>query len=60
MSCMDMLGGRRHDRIYAYDTTIWHQDVLAPEKVGKQEALDAAASYEDGYRQFKIKPGFPR
>ncbi len=57
MSCVEMLGGRQNDRIDAYDTTIWHQDMLTPENVGKQEALDAAASYADGYRQFKIKIG---
>jgi len=57
VSCVDMLGGRRHDTIDAYDTTIWHQDMITPENAAKQEGEDAAASYADGYRQFKIKVG---
>jgi len=57
VSCVDMLGGRRRDTIDAYDTTIWHQDMITPENAAKQEGEDAAASYADGYRQFKIKVG---
>jgi L-alanine-DL-glutamate epimerase-like enolase superfamily enzyme len=57
VSCVDMLGGRRRDTIDAYDTTIWHQDMVTPENAAKQEGEDAAASYGDGYRQFKIKVG---
>lgn len=57
VSCVDMLGGRQRDRVDAYDTTLWNQDMITPENAGKQEGVDAAASYADGYRQFKIKVG---
>lgn len=57
VSCVNMLGGRQRDRIDAYDTTLWHQDMVTPENAARQEGEDAAASYNDGYRQFKIKVG---
>ena len=57
VSCVNMLGGRQRDRIEAYDTTLWHQDVVTPENAVRQEGEDASASYKDGYRQFKIKVG---
>jgi len=57
LSCVDMLGGRQRDRIAAYDTTLYHQDLVDPEKGAGQVAEEAAASYRDGYREFKIKTG---
>lgn len=57
VSCVEMLGGRLRERIDAYDTTLYHQDISAPEKGAGQVAEEAAESYKDGYRQFKIKTG---
>ena len=57
VSCVNMLGGPQRDRVDAYDTTLWHQDMVTPENAARQEGEDAAASYNDGYRQFKIKVG---
>ena len=32
VSCIDLLGGRKRDRIDAYDTTLYFQDIAAPNR----------------------------
>lgn len=55
--CIDLLGGRKRDRVPAYDTTMFYQDFLDPEKGPAKSAEEAAASKEAGYRQMKVKVG---
>jgi L-alanine-DL-glutamate epimerase-like enolase superfamily enzyme len=57
VSCVDLLGGQVRDRVPAYDTTLYFQDLLNPEKGAAQVAEDAAESRKDGYNEFKIKVG---
>lgn len=57
VSAIDLLGGRKNDRIHAYDTTLYFQDLLNAEKGAAQVAEEAAEGYRAGYRQFKIKTG---
>ena len=59
VSCVELLGGRVRDRVPAYDTTLFFQDMLNPEKGAGQVAADAAKSHSDGYTGFKIKVGRP-
>ena len=59
VSCVDLLGGQVRDRVPAYDTTLFFQDLLNPEKGAAQVAADAAKSHSDGYNGFKIKVGRP-
>lgn len=57
VSCIDLLGGRKRDRVDAYDTTLYFQDFLNPEKGAAQVAEEATEAYGAGYRQLKIKTG---
>ncbi len=57
VSAIDLLGGRVRDTIPAYDTTLYFQDFLVPEKGAKQVAEEAAEAQEAGYRALKIKTG---
>ena len=59
VSCVDLLGGRVRDVVPAYDTTLYYQDLVNPEKGAGQVAEEAAESRRDGYRQFKMKVGRP-
>ena len=59
VSCVELLGGQVRDRVPAYDTTLFFQDLLNPEKGSGQVAEDAAKSHSDGYNAFKIKVGRP-
>ena len=57
VSCIDLLGGRKRDRVDAYDTTLYFQDILAPDRGAAQVAEEAKEGYDAGYRQMKIKVG---
>ena len=57
ISCVDMLGGRTRDLVPAYDTTMYFQDILDPEKGAARCAEEAAEAMAAGYRQMKIKTG---
>ena len=57
VSCVDLLAGRKRERIEAYDTTLYFQDFLGAEDGPAQVAAEAKESFRSGYRQFKIKTG---
>ncbi|MDP6073351.1 MAG: enolase C-terminal domain-like protein, partial [SAR202 cluster bacterium] len=57
VSCIDLLGGRKRDRVDAYDTTLYFQDIPAPDRGAAQVAEEAREAYDAGYRQMKIKVG---
>ena len=57
VSAIDLLGGKRHDSVPAYDTTLYFQDFLNPEKGAQQVGDEAAQAYADGWRAVKIKTG---
>ncbi len=57
VSCVDLLGGRVRDSVPAYDTTLYFQDFLDPEKGPAKAAEEAAEARRAGYRQAKIKVG---
>lgn len=57
VSAIDLLGGKVRDAIPAYDTTLYFQDFLVPEKGAKQVAEEALEAKEAGYRALKIKTG---
>ena len=56
-SCVDMLGGRRRDWVQAYDTTMYFQDFLDPERGTRRCADEAREALAAGYAQMKIKVG---
>lgn len=57
VSCVELLGGQVRDRVRAYDTTFFYQDMLNPEMGAKQVGAEAAESRRDGYTGFKLKVG---
>ena len=57
VSCVDLLGGKVRDRVDAYDTTLYFEDLRHPEKGVAQVVEAAMDAYEAGWRQFKIKTG---
>jgi L-alanine-DL-glutamate epimerase-like enolase superfamily enzyme len=57
VSCVDLLGGGKRDRVDAYDTTLYFQDLIQPDKGAAQVAREARDGYDAGYRQMKIKVG---
>ncbi len=57
ISCVNMLGGPARDLVPAYDTTMYFQDFLDPEKGVAKCAEEAAEAKAAGYRQMKIKTG---
>ncbi|MDP6453419.1 MAG: enolase C-terminal domain-like protein [SAR202 cluster bacterium] len=59
ISAVDLLGGQVRDRVPAYDTTLYFQDMVHPENGAAQVASEAAKAHSDGYNEFKIKVGRP-
>ena len=57
VSAIDLLGGRKHDSVPAYDTTLYFQDFLNPERGALQVGDEAAQAVADGWRAVKIKLG---
>jgi len=57
VSAIELLGGRVRSEIPAYDTTMYFQDFLDPEKGAAKCAEEAAEAKAAGYRQMKIKTG---
>ncbi len=57
VSCIDLLGGRKRDRVAAYDTTMYFQDLLHPEAGSAKCVEGALEAKAAGYRQLKIKVG---
>ncbi len=57
VSCIELLGGRKRERVDAYDTTLYFQDISYPEKGVAGVAEEAAKAFRAGYRQMKIKTG---
>ena len=57
ISCIEMLGGRQREWVPAYDTTMYFQDFLDPEKGAAICAEQAREAKSAGYRQMKIKTG---
>ncbi len=57
VSAIQLLGGKVRDSVPAYDTTLYFQDFLVPEKGAKRVAEEAAEAREAGYRALKIKTG---
>ncbi|MDE2868396.1 MAG: hypothetical protein OXR64_07665 [Chloroflexota bacterium] len=56
-SIATMLGGRRRDRIPAYESTTYFQDLLNPHRGLAEVVTHASRGFADGFRQFKIKVG---
>ena len=56
-SIASLLGGRRRDRIPAYDSTIYFQDLLYPQRGVAEIVAHARRGFATGYRSFKIKVG---
>ena len=52
-----LLGGRRRERIPAYESTTYFQDLLHPHRGLAQVVAHASRGFADGFRQFKIKVG---
>ena len=52
-----MLGGRHREWVPAYDTTMYFQDFLEPEKGTAYCAEQAREAKAAGYREMKIKTG---
>jgi L-alanine-DL-glutamate epimerase-like enolase superfamily enzyme len=57
VSAVELLGGRRRDRIDVYDTTLYFDDLLHPERGVQRLADEARDGLQAGYRQFKVKVG---
>ena len=57
VSCIELLGGRHHDVVPAYDTTLYFQDFLNPKNGAGQCAAEAADAKASGYRAAKLKMG---
>ena len=57
VSCVELLGGKVRDRVDAYDTTLYFDDLRVPEKGAAQVAEEARDAFDAGWRQFKIKTG---
>lgn len=56
-SMATLLGGRRRDRIPAYESTTYFQDLLNPHRGLAEVVAHASRGFADGFRQFKIKVG---
>ena len=48
VSCVELLGGRKRDRVDAYDTTLYFHDLRVPEKGVLQLAEEASEAVEAG------------
>ncbi|NQW19839.1 MAG: hypothetical protein HQ477_03810 [Chloroflexi bacterium] len=57
VSAIDLLGGKKHDSVPAYDTTLYFQDFLNPVRGASQVGDEAAQAVADGWRAIKIKLG---
>ncbi len=57
VSAIDLLGGKKHDSVPAYDTTLYFQDFLNPAKGAQQVGDEAAQAVADGWRALKLKTG---
>jgi L-alanine-DL-glutamate epimerase-like enolase superfamily enzyme len=57
VSAIDLLGGKKHDSVPAYDTTLYFQDFLNPEKGAHQVGDEAGVAVADGWQALKIKTG---
>lgn len=57
VSCVELLGGKKRDRVDAYDTTLCFNDLRVPEKGVAQVAEEASEAVKVGWRQMKIKTG---
>ncbi|HIK88965.1 MAG TPA: hypothetical protein EYG09_04865, partial [Dehalococcoidia bacterium] len=57
VSAIDLLGGKKHDSVPAYDTTLYFQDFLNPEKGAQQVGDEAAQAVADGWWALKLKTG---
>ena len=57
VSAIDLLGGRKHDSVPAYDTTLYFQDFLNPAKGAQQVADEASQAVTDGWQAVKLKVG---
>jgi D-galactarolactone cycloisomerase len=57
VSAIDLLGGKKHDSVPAYDTTLYFQDFLNPEKGAQQVGDEAAKAVADGWQALKLKMG---
>lgn len=57
VSCVQLLGGKVRDRVDAYDTTMYFQDLIVPANAAQQVAQEAQLAVESGYRQMKLKLG---
>ena len=57
VSCIELLGGKKRERVDAYDTTLYFQDISFPEKGAGRVAEEAKKAFSAGYRQMKIKTG---
>lgn len=56
-SVATLLGERRRDRIPAYESTTYFQDLLHPYRGLAEVVAHASRGFADGFRQFKIKVG---
>lgn len=56
-STATLLGGRRRNRIPAYESTTYFQDLLHPHRGLAEVVAHACRGFADGFRQFKIKVG---
>lgn len=52
-----LLGGHRRERIPAYESTTYFQDLLHPHRGLAEVVAHASRGFADGFRQFKIKVG---
>ena len=57
VSAIDLLGGKKHDSVPAYDTTLYFQDFLNPPRGALQVGDEAAQAVADGWLAIKIKLG---
>ena len=57
VSCVELLGGKKRDRVDAYDTTLYFGDLRIPEKGAAQVVEEASEALEAGWRQLKLKMG---
>ena len=57
VSAIDLLGGKKHDSVPAYDTTLYFQDFLNPARGALQVGDEAAQAVADGWLAIKIKLG---
>lgn len=55
--CVELLGGRKRDRVDAYDTTLYFDDLRVPEKGAALVVEEASEAVKAGWRQLKLKVG---